>query len=131
LNTVFSSLIATLVTIPLLGYLAVFIISKQITKKHKRSVHIALDVSTLFFILAVHYLIVVIWDKSYLWMIVLSLLITAVTFIIMHWRIKQEINLRALFKGFWRFNFLLYFTAYIVLMLIGLVQRVTSVVFIP
>ncbi|AND39282.1 hypothetical protein A361_09145 [Cytobacillus oceanisediminis 2691] len=131
MNTVFSSLIATLVTIPLLGYLAVFIISKQITKKHKRSVHIALDVSTLFFILAVHYLIVVIWDKSYLWMIVLSLLITAVTFIIMHWRIKQEINLRALFKGFWRFNFLLYFTAYIVLMLIGLVQRVTSVVFIP
>jgi hypothetical protein len=128
---VFSSLIATLVTIPLLGYLAVFIISKQITKKHKRSVHIALDVSTLFFILAVHYLIVVIWDKSYLWMIVLSLLITAVTFIIMHWRIKQEVNLRALFKGFWRFNFLLYFTAYIVLMLIGLVQRVTSVVFIP
>ncbi|MCS0787330.1 DUF3397 domain-containing protein [Cytobacillus pseudoceanisediminis] len=127
----FSSLIATLVTIPLLGYLAVFIISKQITKKHKRSVHIALDVSTLFFILAVHYLIVVIWDKSYLWMIVLSLLITAVTFIIMHWRIKQEINLRALFKGFWRFNFLLYFTAYIVLMFIGLVQRVTSVVFIP
>lgn len=131
MNTVFSSLIATLVTIPLLGYLAVFIISKQITKKHKKSVHIALDVSTLFFILAVHYLIVVIWDKSYLWMIVLSLLITAVTFIIMHWRIKQEINLRALFKGFWRFNFLLYFTAYIVLMLIGLVQRVTSVVFIP
>ncbi|WP_309472961.1 MULTISPECIES: DUF3397 domain-containing protein [Cytobacillus] len=127
----FSSLIATLVTIPLLGYLAVFIISKQITKKHKRSVHIALDVSTLLFILAVHYLIIVIWDKSYLWMIVLSLLITAVTFIIMHWRIKQEINLRALFKGFWRFNFLLYFTAYIVLMLIGLVQRVTSVVFIP
>ncbi|RBP95136.1 uncharacterized protein DUF3397 [Cytobacillus firmus] len=131
MNTVFSSLIATLVTIPLLGYLAVFIISKQITKKHKRSVHIALDVSTLLFILAVHYLIIVIWDKSYLWMIVLSLLITAVTFIIMHWRIKQEINLRALFKGFWRFNFLLYFTAYIVLMLIGLVQRVTSVVFIP
>lgn len=131
MNTVLSSLIATLVTIPLLGYLAVFIISKQITKKHKRSVHIALDVSTLLFILAVHYLIIVIWDKSYLWMIVLSLLITAVTFIIMHWRIKQEINLRALFKGFWRFNFLLYFTAYIVLMIIGLVQRVTSVVFIP
>ncbi len=131
MNTVFSSLIATLVTIPLLGYLAVFIISKQITKKHKRSVHIALDVSTLLLIMAVHYLIIVIWDKSYLWMIVLSLLITAVTFIIMHWRIKQEINLRVLFKGFWRFNFLLYFTAYIVLIFIGLVQRVTSVVFIP
>jgi len=131
LNTVFSSLIATLVTIPLLGYLAVFIISKQITKKHKRSVHIALDVSTFLFILSVHYLIIVIWDKSYLWMIFLCLLITAVVFIIIHWRIKQEINMRILFKGFWRFNFLLYFTAYIILILVGVVQRVTSVVFIP
>ncbi|KAF0820255.1 hypothetical protein KIS4809_0835 [Bacillus sp. ZZV12-4809] len=131
MNTVFSSLIATLVTIPLLGYLAVFIISKQITKKHKRSVHIALDVSTFLFILSVHYLIIVIWDKSYLWMIFLCLLITAVVFIIIHWRIKQEINMRILFKGFWRFNFLLYFTAYIILILVGVVQRVTSVVFIP
>ncbi|KON89198.1 hypothetical protein AF332_21915 [Sporosarcina globispora] len=131
MNTVFSALIATLVTIPLLGYLAVFIICKQITKKHKWSVHIALDVSTFLFILAVHYLIIVIWDKSYLWMIGLSLLITAVTFSIIHWKIKQEVNMRVLFKGFWRFNFLIYFTAYIVLMIIGLVQRVTSVVFIP
>jgi Protein of unknown function (DUF3397) len=131
LNTVFSSLIATLVTIPLLGYLAVFIISKQITKKHKKSVHIALDVSTFLFILSVHYLIIVIWDKSFLWMIFLCLLITAVIFIIIHWRIKAEINMRVLFKGFWRFNFLLYFTAYIILVLVGLVQRVTSVVFIP
>lgn len=131
MNTVFSSLIATLVTIPLLGYLAVFIISKQITKKHKKSVHIALDVSTFLFILSVHYLIIVIWDKSFLWMIFLCLLITAVIFIIIHWRIKAEINMRVLFKGFWRFNFLLYFTAYIILVLVGLVQRVTSVVFIP
>lgn len=131
MNTVFSSLIATLVTIPLLGYLAVFIISKQITKKHKKSVHIALDVSTFLFILSVHYLIIIIWDKSFLWMIILSLLITAVIFIIIHWRIKHEINMRVLLKGFWRFNFLLYLTAYIILMLIGLVQRVTSVVFIP
>ncbi|MEC1892659.1 DUF3397 domain-containing protein [Cytobacillus firmus] len=127
----FSSLIATLVTLPLLGYLAVFVISKQITKKHKKSVHIALDVSTFLFILAVHYLIIVIWDKSYLWMIILSLLIAAVFFIIIQWRIKQEINIRVFFKGFWRFNFLLYLTAYIILMIIGLVQRVTSVVFIP
>jgi hypothetical protein len=131
LNTVFSAFIATLVTIPLLGYLAVFIISKQITKKHRRSVHIALDVSTFLFILSVHFLIIVIWDQSYLWMILLSLLVTAVIFVIIHWRVKQEISLRVMFKGFWRFNFLLYFTVYVILIIIGLVQRVTAVVFIP
>nr|WP_309043496.1 DUF3397 domain-containing protein [Cytobacillus oceanisediminis] len=127
----FSAFIATLVTIPLLGYLAVFIISKQITKKHRRSVHIALDVSTFLFILSVHFLIIVIWDQSYLWMILLSLLVTAVIFVIIHWRVKQEISLRVMFKGFWRFNFLLYFTVYVILIIIGLVQRVTAVVFIP
>ncbi|PWW27481.1 uncharacterized protein DUF3397 [Cytobacillus oceanisediminis] len=131
MNTVFSAFIATLVTIPLLGYLAVFIISKQITKKHRRSVHIALDVSTFLFILSVHFLIIVIWDQSYLWMILLSLLVTAVIFVIIHWRVKQEISLRVMFKGFWRFNFLLYFTVYVILIIIGLVQRVTAVVFIP
>jgi hypothetical protein len=128
---VFSAFIATLVTIPLLGYLAVFIISKQITKKHRRSVHIALDVSTFLFILSVHFLIIVIWDQSYLWMILLSLLVTAVIFVIIHWMVKQEISLRVMFKGFWRFNFLLYFTVYVILIIIGLVQRVTAVVFIP
>jgi hypothetical protein len=131
LNTVFSAFIATLVTIPLLGYLAVFIISKQITKKHRRSVHIALDVSTFLFILSVHFLIIVIWNQSYLWMILLSLLVTAVIFVIIHWMVKQEISLRVMFKGFWRFNFLLYFTVYVILIIIGLVQRVTAVVFIP
>ncbi|CAM3410093.1 DUF3397 domain-containing protein [Cytobacillus oceanisediminis] len=131
MNTVFSAFIATLVTIPLLGYLAVFIISKQITKKHRRSVHIALDVSTFLFILSVHFLIVVIWGKSYLWMILLSLLFTALIFVIIHWRVKQEISLRVMFKGFWRFNFLLYFSVYVVLIIIGLIQRVTAVVFIP
>ncbi|MBT2687927.1 DUF3397 domain-containing protein [Bacillus sp. ISL-47] len=131
MNTVFSAFIATLVTIPLLGYIAVFIISKQITKNHRRSVHIALDVSTFLFILSVHFLIIVIWDKSYLWMILLSLLVTAVIFVIIQWRVKQEISLRIMFKGFWRFNFLLYFSAYIVLIIIGLVQRVTAVVIIP
>lgn len=131
MNTVFSALIATLVTIPLLGYLAVFIISKQITKKHRRSVHIALDVSTFLFILSVHFLIIVIWEKSYLWVILLSLLVTALIFVIIHWRVKQEISLRVMFKGFWRFNFLLYFSVYVVLIIIGLIQRVTAFVFIP
>ncbi|GLB61217.1 DUF3397 domain-containing protein [Cytobacillus sp. NCCP-133] len=128
MNSVLSAFIATLVTIPLLGYLTVFIVSKQITKKHKRSVHIALDTSTFLFILSVHFLIIVIWDKSYLWVILLSLLLTAVMFVIFHWKAKKEIGMRVMFKGFWRFNFLLYFTAYIILIIIGLIQRITAVV---
>lgn len=120
----FSTVIATFVTIPLLGYLLVFVISKQITKKHKKSVHIALDVTTLLFIISVHYLILAIWEQSLLWIIFLLLLFLAIIFVLLHWRIKHEINLPIVFKGFWRFNFLLFCTAYVVLTVIGLVQSI-------
>lgn len=120
----FSTVIATFVTIPLLGYLLVFVISKQITKKHKKSVHIALDVTTLLFIISVHYLILAIWEQSLLWIIFLLLLFLAIIFVLLHWKIKHEINLPIVFKGFWRFNFLLFCTAYVVLTVIGLVQSI-------
>lgn len=120
----FSSVVATFVTIPLLGYLLVFVISKQITKKHRKSVHIALDVTTLLFIISVHYLILAIWEQSMLWVIFLLLLFLAIIFVLLHWKIKHEINFPIVFKGFWRFNFLLFCTAYVVLTVIGLVQSI-------
>lgn len=121
----FSSIIAAFVTIPLLGYLIVFILCKQITKKHKKSVRIALDVSTLLFIISVHYLILAIWEQSFLWVIFLFLLVLAIIFVLLHWKVKHEINIPLVFKGFWRFNFLLFFTAYIVLTVIGLIQSIS------
>lgn len=121
----FSSIIAAFVTIPLLGYLVVFIVCKQVIKQHKKSVHIALDVSTLLFIISVHFLILAIFEQSFLWVIILFLLVLAIIFVLLHWKIKHEINIPLVFKGFWRFNFLLFFTAYIVLTVLGLIQSVS------
>ncbi|MEH7122967.1 DUF3397 domain-containing protein [Bacillus sp. JJ1532] len=123
-----SSVIAIFVTIPLLGYFLVFIICKQVTRQHKKSVHMALDVSTFLFIISVHFLILAIWEQSFLWIIFLSLLVLAIIFVLLHWKIKHEINLLLVFKGFWRFNFLVFFTAYIVLTVIGLIQSVSGFV---
>ena len=131
MSSVFSAVIATLITVPLLGYLLIFVISKQVTKKHKRSVHIALDVSTILFIISVHYLIVTIWNQSFLWVIIVSMLVIAMIFVLIHWRVKQEINIPLVFRGYWRFNFLLFFTAYVVLIVIGLYQSVSAFVSMP
>ena len=131
MSSVFSSIIATLVTVPILGYLLVFIICKQWTKQHRRSVHLALDISTILFIISVHYLIFTIWQKSYLWVIILSMLFIAMIFVVIHWRFKQEINIPLVFRGYWRFNFILFFSAYIVLIIIGLVKSVSSFVSMP
>lgn len=125
MDAIFSSILATFVTLPILGYILAFIILKQLTKRHKFAVKAALDVSTFFLIVSVHFLIVAIWEQSYLWVIVVILLLIAALFTIIHWRVKQEINFSLVFRGFWRFNFLLFVTAYIILMTIGLIKRVS------
>ncbi|MGV2942115.1 DUF3397 domain-containing protein [Mesobacillus sp. LC4] len=121
----FSALVATLITVPMIGYLTVFIISKQITGNHRRSVNMALDFSTFLLVLSVHFLIITIWQKSFLWLILIILFGLGAIFVLIHWKYKKEILLPKVFKGFWRFNFLLFFSAYIVLVLYGLFKRLT------
>jgi hypothetical protein len=122
---IFSAFVATLITVPMIGYLAVFIISKQITGNHRRSVNLAIDTSTFLLVLSVHFLIMTIWEKSFLWLILLILFALAALFVWIHWKYKEEIILPKVFKGFWRFNFLLFFSAYIILVIFGLFQRLT------
>ena len=66
---IFSGFIASLISVPLLGYLAVFVISKQITGNHKQAVNLAIDFSTFLLVLSVHFLVITIWEKSFLWQI--------------------------------------------------------------
>jgi hypothetical protein len=120
-----SAFVAILITVPMIGYLAVFIISKQITGNHRRSVNLAIDFSTFLLVLSVHFLIVTIWGKSFLWLILVVLFGLAAVFVWIHWKYKEEIIMPKVFKGFWRFNFLLFFSAYIILVLFGLFQRLT------
>ncbi|MBB6443734.1 DUF3397 domain-containing protein [Bacillus benzoevorans] len=121
----FSSIIATFVTIPLLGYIIVFIVSKLITKKHRKSIGMALDVTTLLLIICVHYLIMAIWEISLLWLIFIILILTAAAFVVAQWKVKHDIHLTKVFKGFWRFNFLLFSFVYFALLIYGLILRVS------
>ena len=107
MSEVISSIIATFVTIPLLGYIIVFVISKLLTKNHRKSVKIAIDITTLLFVISDYYFIKAIWGISLFWLILLIMVIIAIVFVFTHWKINHEIHFIKVFKGFWRFNFLL------------------------
>jgi hypothetical protein len=124
LGTVLSFIIGFLVTFPVVGLILIYLIIMKLTKNRRKSIHKALDYSTIFFIFAVHFLIVTIWEKSFFWLIILYMCVLAMVFVIIHWKVKKEIVLRIVFKGFWRFTFLIFFLAYITLTLYGLIQRV-------
>lgn len=118
--------IATFITVPILVYILVFIVNKLITKNHRKSVQRALDYSTVFFILSVHFILITVWEKSYLSIIFIFMLFCAIIFVIINWKLKGEIVITRFFKGYWRFCFLIFFMAYIVLTVYGLIDRVSS-----
>lgn len=120
----FSHFLAAIIIMPVLGYIIIFVLTKQITKKHRKAVHFALDGSTILFILSVHYLIVTIWGQSYLWLLLLAMIVVAMIVAIVHWKVKEEVDFVKVFRGAWRFNFLLFFAGYIVLLAVGLIMNI-------
>ena len=118
-----SSIISIFFALPFLGFLLVFIITKLVTNNNRKSVHKALDYTTILFVISVHFLIETIWGKSLFWLIILIMILIAMIFVFVHWKVKEEIVLRKVLKGFWRFNFILFLLAYITLTLFGLLHR--------
>ncbi|HWJ78082.1 MAG TPA: DUF3397 domain-containing protein, partial [Niallia sp.] len=97
---------------------------KLITKKQRLSIQLAIDISTIFFILSVHFLIQSIWNTSFLLYIVIFILLIGMLFVIMHWKFKAEIEYKKVFKGIWRVTFLLFFTLYVGLIVYGLLLSI-------
>ncbi|MCH6268327.1 MULTISPECIES: DUF3397 domain-containing protein [Neobacillus] len=123
MSAVLSTLLTLLFIMPFLGFLLVFLVFKLITNDTRKSVHHALDYSTILFIISVHFLVKTIWGNSFFWIILLVMIFIAIIFVVVHWKVKDEIILKKVMKGFWRFNFLLFFLAYISLTLFGVIHR--------
>ncbi|MDR7076391.1 putative membrane protein [Neobacillus niacini] len=129
MNSFISSIITIFLTMPLLGFFMIYILNKLITKNTRKSFHKALDYSTILFILAVHFLFITIWEKSFFWWIFLVLILIAMVFVVINWKVKGEIVFTKVFKGFWRFNFLVFFLAYISLTIFGILQSALTFTF--
>jgi hypothetical protein len=129
LNSFISSIITIFLTVPLLGFFIIYVLTKLITKNTRKSFHKALDYSTILFIVAVHFLLITIWGRSFFGLILLLLLVIAMIFVVIHWKIKGEIIFTKVFKGFWRFNFLIFFLAYISLTVFGILRSALTFTF--
>ncbi|WP_160720172.1 DUF3397 domain-containing protein [Bacillus sp. USDA818B3_A] len=123
MSTIFSSVLTIFFAIPILGTILVFTVIKITLKTTKKALHRALDYTTILYIISVHFLIITLWEKSFFWLIILVMLMIAMVFVFVHWKVKQEIIVKRVWKGYWRFNFILFFFAYFLLTLYGLVSR--------
>ncbi len=129
MKSILSTILTLFFAMPFLGFFLVFIVVKGLTKNSRKAMHTALDYSTILFIGSVYFLIDTIWGKSLFGIIILVLIIIAIFFVFAHWKLKGEIMLIKVWKGFWRFTFLLFFLAYITLTLYGLIVRALTFTF--
>lgn len=127
MGDVLIGIVATAVTVPLLAWYIVYIFTVKVTKKKKHSIRLATDLSTLFFILSVHFICVELFQRSFLWVIFILMIMIAVGFTVLHWKTKGDISIKRVMKGAWRFNFLVFSTGYVLLLLIGLAHRIATV----
>lgn len=114
------------VVLPIIGYIVIFVLTKQLGKNHRRAVGLAIDMSTFIFIFSVHVMLELIWQQPTLWIIMLIILSLATVVVIAHYFVKKEIVYRKVLKGIWRVNFAFFFCAYILLVITGIVVQLMT-----
>ena len=127
MGTVVSWFVATIITLPIIGYLIVFICTKQLTKNHRKAVHFAMNCVTLLVILSVHFIIQTIWEVSLLWGIMMLMLLLAMVVVIVHHKQKGEIHIPRVLKSIWRLNGLIFIIIYCILVITGITINVIRV----
>lgn len=116
------------ITLPILTFIVIFIVSKSITKNGQRSARHAVDGSTIFFIIAVYFLNQTIWGQSFLWIILLVMIFIAMIVSIVHWKVREEVDFLRIARGTWRLQFLLFSFSYLVLIIVGIVRSIVHAV---
>lgn len=120
--TIISYIFACLVTLPILTWFILNFILNYLLKNKRRAFRISTDVSTFFAIIDVYLLINQIWSISLMWLLVLFVLLSGVAFTFIYWRGQHEFDSKKIIRSVWRFNFLIFMTASLVLLFYGLVE---------
>ncbi|MFC0558711.1 DUF3397 domain-containing protein [Halalkalibacter alkalisediminis] len=118
--------VATIVTIPLLGWYLIYITTVKVSKNKSKSIRLASDWTTILFMMAVYFIMTELWAKSFLWIILAVFFLIALLFTWIHWKLSGDIHVGKLFRGIWRFNFLLFLCIYVLLSGYGLISRILS-----
>lgn len=119
-------IVATFVTAPLLGLYVIYLLYVKTTKNKQQSFKVAVDSTAVLFIISVYFLFLDIWSIKIGWLVALFILLSAVIFMLIHWKKHEDIEMRKVLKGVWRFQFVVFFTLYIMLVMYGLVSNIYS-----
>ncbi|WP_456275594.1 DUF3397 domain-containing protein [Bacillus sp. AK128] len=115
---------ATIITLPLLGFLLAFTVLKKFVIHKRRAIHYSIDITTFLLMISVYYLGQVVFGISLLAHILIFILIMTIIFIFLNWKLNDEIQMPKVIKGVWRSLFLCFLVLNVVLVVYGIIERI-------
>lgn len=128
MTVLLKTVLAVFIFSPILLFFLIFIVSRLWRNQWLTSVQTAADLSTLFFVLAVHFLLVTVWNQRWLFpvFIVLATIIAILLFI--HRMLHGTMNYPKVIKFLWRACFLFFFLLYVILFTAGIIKYVIGTI---
>src|SRR5690554_2210561 len=119
-----SIIIACLITFPFLSTLLIYKVSKKIVRHKLHALHLAINWTTILYILATIIMLNNIFEQQFIGIILGLILFLLAIIIIWQWKTKTEILFNRAIKIMWRLCFLIFFVAYMMIATYGIVIRI-------
>jgi hypothetical protein len=116
--------------IPLVNLVIFFLILRVVVKNKKKSILWTVDLSTLFFIVSVHFHLITIFEQSFLIYIILGLLCLSTLVYYQEYNRSNPPSLTIVTKKVWRLSFIFFFISYLILTLYGILSGIVKNTFI-
>ncbi|MEY8751364.1 DUF3397 domain-containing protein [Alkalicoccobacillus gibsonii] len=127
-TSTFAAFIATVVTIPALGWYLIYISTVKLTRQKRKAIKWASDFSAVLFMAAVYFIMEQLWEPTSVWLVLALFFSVAITFTVIYWNVMEDFYATKLLKGIWRLNFLIFVSIYILLSGYGLIRSIFSFV---
>ncbi len=118
-----SYIIAALVTMPLLFLLISYFFAMKWHRYNKRAVRQCTQFTVPFLVLAIHVLLLVLFEESYWSWIIIFLLVILSLSVIIQYKVYEEVQLGRSFIVFLRLSFVVLLVVYMGLTVYGLADR--------
>lgn len=115
-------IISFFITVPMVASFIVYVISMIRLRNLWKAIHMMVDWTTLFYILAVMIMLLVLFERHFFGYILIFLLMALSVIIFNQWKKERDIQLKKAVKLLWRISFLLFFFLYGCLTVLGIIK---------
>lgn len=118
--------ISLIITVPVLATWLTYKVLNRISNKPLKAFHSSINWTTFLYIISVIFLFEILFSVQIIGFVIVFLLMLMIIIVLGQWKIKEEIYIKKAINLLWRIAFLLFFSLYCLLIIVGIIQRILN-----